>query len=102
GKTWILNGQNQGIIVANADSTQVVPKFCTVNSLRGGVDHITVDPTTGDLLYVYGTRDANTGANRLALRRLTDDGSGGLQIGDENIFVDGDSIQAAIPSIAAN
>jgi len=80
----------------------VFPKFCTVNSLRGGADHITVDPTNGDLVYVYGTRDPNTGSERLALRRLTDDGNGGLKVSDENIFVDGDNVQAAIPSIAIN
>ena len=102
GTTWTLNGQNQGITVANADSTQVFPKFCTVNSLRGGADHIAVDPTNGDLVYVYGTRDPNTGSERLALRRLTDDGNGGLKVSDENIFVDGDNVQAAIPSIAIN
>jgi hypothetical protein len=100
GNTWTLNGSNNGIIVANADSTQVRPKFCTVNSLRGGVDHIAIDPRTGDLIYVYGTRDPNTGSNRLALRRLTDNGNGGLNIGDEIIVVDGDNIQAAIPSVA--
>jgi hypothetical protein len=98
GKTWTLNGNATGIVVANADSTQAQPKFCTVNALLGGVDHAAVDPETGDLVYVYGTRDPATGNNRLALRRLTDNGSGGLAIGPEG-FITG-QVQAAIPSIA--
>jgi hypothetical protein len=98
GNTWSLNGSATGIKVANADSTQPTPKFCTVNALLGGVDHGAVDPTTGDMIYVYGNRDSVTGNNRLAMRRLTDNGSGGLTIGSE-VFVTG-QVQAAIPSVA--
>jgi hypothetical protein len=98
GNTWTLNGSATGIVVANADSTQPTPKFCTVNALLGGADHAAVDPQTGDVVYVYGNRDPTTGNNRLAMRRLTDDGAGGLAIGSE-IFVTG-QVQAAIPSVA--
>jgi len=98
GKTWTLNGSGTGIVVANADSTQPQPKFCTVNALLGGVDHAAVDPKSGAVVYVYGTRDAITGNNRLALRRLTPNGTGGLTIGPE-IFITG-QVQAAIPSVA--
>lgn len=98
GKTWGLNGNPTGIIVANANSTQPQPKFCTVNALLGGADHATVDPVTGDVVYVYGTRDPGTGKNRLAMRRLTPNGAGGLTIGPE-LFVTG-QVQAAIPSVA--
>jgi hypothetical protein len=98
GNTWSLNGSATGIVVANADSTQPTPKFCTVNALLGGVDHAAVDPQTGDVVYVYGNRDPITGNNRLATRRLTDDGAGGLAIGPE-IFITG-QVQAAIPSVA--
>jgi hypothetical protein len=98
GKTWSLNGVVTGIVVANADSTQPEPKFCTVNALLGGVDHAAVDPQTGDVVYVYGNRDPTTGNNRLATRRLTDDGAGGLAIGAET-FITG-QVQAAIPSVA--
>jgi len=97
GNTWSLNGNATGIAVANADSTQPTPKFCTVNALLGGVDHAAVDPQTGDVVYVYGNRDPTTGNNRLAMRRLTDDGAGGLTIGPE-IFITG-QVQAAIPSV---
>src|SRR5262245_14979017 len=47
GTTWTLNGMADGIIVANADSTQPTPKFGTVNALLGGMDHASVwTPTT--------------------------------------------------------
>ena len=98
GATWILNALPGGIIVANADSTQPQPKFGTVNALLGGVDHATVDPTTGDVYYVYGNRDAGTGNNRLAIRRIFDNGGGGVTVGPQN-FVTG-QVQAAIPSVA--
>ena len=98
GATWTLNGMAGGIIVANADSTQPTPKFGTVNALLGGVDHAAVDPTNGDVYYVYGNRDAGTGNNRLAIRRIQDDGGGGVTVGPEN-FVTG-QVEAAIPSVA--
>jgi uncharacterized repeat protein (TIGR01451 family) len=98
GTTWILNGMAGGIVVANGDSTQPTPKFGTVNALLGGVDHAAVDPNNGDVYYVYGNRDAGTGNNRLAIRRIQDDGGGGVTVGPEN-FVTG-QVQAAIPSVA--
>jgi uncharacterized repeat protein (TIGR01451 family) len=98
GATWILNASPGGIIVANADSTQSTPKFGTVNALLGGVDHAAVDPNNGDVYYVYGNRDPGTGNDRLAIRRLQDDGMGGVTIGPEN-FVTG-QVEAAIPSVA--
>lgn len=98
GQTWDLNGSATGIVVANADSSQPTPKFCTVNALLGGVLHAAVDPQTGDLVYVYGNRDPATGNNRLALRRIVDDGAGGVSIGAE-AFVTG-QVQAALPSVA--
>jgi hypothetical protein len=98
GQTWSLNGSATGIVVANADSTQPTPKFCTVNALLGGVLHAAVDPQTGDLFYVYGTRDPATGNNRLAIRQIVDDGEGGVSIGPE-LFVTG-QVQAALPAVA--
>ncbi len=98
GTTWTLNGMVGGIIVANADSTQPTPKFGTVNALLGGVDHAAVDPNNGDVYYAYGNRDAGTDNNRLAIRRIQDDGGGGVTIGPEN-FVTG-QVEAAIPSVA--
>jgi hypothetical protein len=99
GATWGLNDLvGQGIDVAIADSDQPLPKFGTVNALLGGVDHAAVDPTTGDVYVVYGNRDSSTGNNRLAIRRLQDNGSGRLNIGAES-FVTG-QVQSALPSLA--
>src|SRR5262245_58497851 len=98
GATWTLNGMSGGIIVANADSTQPIPKFGTVNALLGGVDHAAVDPNNGDVYYVYGNRDAGTPNNRLAIRRIQDNGGGGVTVGPEH-FVTG-QVEAAIPSVA--
>src|SRR4029077_7063689 len=93
GVTWRVNGNPGGMVVANADSTQPAPKFGTVNALLGGVDHAAVDPVSGDVYYVYGRRDAGTSNNRLAIRRLTANGAGGLNIGPE-VFVTG-QVEAA-------
>ena len=98
GTTWNLNGMAGGIIVANGDSTQPTPKFGTVNALLGGVDHAAVDPNNGDIYYAYGNRDAGTGNDRLAIRRIQDNGGGGVTVGPEN-FVTG-QVEAAIPSVA--
>ena len=97
GATWGLNAAAFGIVVANADSTQPQPKFGTVNALLGGVHHASVDPNTGDLYYAYGNRDTVTGNNRLAMRRVFDDGAGGVIVGPEN-FITG-QVQAAIPVV---
>lgn len=98
GNTWGLNGMAGGIIVATADSTQPTPKFGTVNALLGGVDHAAIDPSNGDVYYVFGNRDSGTNNNRLSIVRLTDNGSGGLTVGAAN-FVTG-QVQAALPSVA--
>jgi hypothetical protein len=98
GVTWSLNGSTSGIVVANANSNQPTPKFGTVNALLGGVDHAAVDPSNGDLYYVYGKKDSSTGKNRLAIRRLTANGTGGMNIGSER-FVTG-QVEAALPSVA--
>jgi len=98
GNTWGLNGMAGGIVVATADSTQPTPKFGTVNALLGGVDHATVDPTNGDVYYVFGNRDSGTSNNRISVVRLTDNGSGGVNIGTPS-FVTG-QVQAALPSVA--
>jgi len=98
GATWILNGSATGITVAAANSTQPRAKFGTVNALLGGVLHAAVDPSTSDIYYVYGNRDAVTENNRLAIRRIQDDGTGGVTVGAQS-FVTG-QVQAAIPSVA--
>ncbi|MFZ0060711.1 MAG: HYR domain-containing protein [Pyrinomonadaceae bacterium] len=110
GQTWTLNGNIAGIQIATGDSNQACVagcaapcanntfKFGTVNALLGGVLHAAVDPTNSDVYYVYGTRDAATNNNRLAIRRLTSNGMGGLNVGGE-VFITG-QVQAALPSVA--
>jgi hypothetical protein len=98
GNTWGLNGNASGLLIATADSNQPTPKFGTVNALLGGVDHAAVDPNSGDVYYVYGTRDSGTAKNRLSVVRLRSDGAGGLVKGVP-VFVT-DQVQAAIPSVA--
>lgn len=99
GVTWGVNGSPNGIVVANGDSTQPTPKFGTVNALLGGVDHATVDPTNGDVYYVYGNRDA-MGFNRLSIARLQDNGAGGMTLLSTNFVTL--QVQAALPSVAVN
>jgi hypothetical protein len=112
GQNWTLNGNGGGIQVATGDSTQACTtpngcgnactsnpfKFGTVNALLGGVLHAAVDPTNSDVYYVYGNRDSGTNNNRIAIRRLTANGGGGLNVGAE-VFVTG-QVQAALPSVA--
>jgi hypothetical protein len=70
----------------------------TVNALLGGVLHATVDPSNGDVYYVYGNRDGMTGNNRLSITRLQNNGAGGLTTVSTS-FVTG-QVQAALPSVA--
>jgi hypothetical protein len=98
GVTWTLNGNAGGTVVAAANSNQPTPKFGTVNALLGGVDAVSVDPSNSDVYVVYGTKDGATGNNRLGVRRLTANGTGGLTIGSEH-FVTG-QVQAALASVA--
>jgi hypothetical protein len=95
GSTWSLNGSSTGIQVASAQSHQPTPKFGTVNALLGGVDHAAVDPSTGDLYYVYGILDGSSN-NALAIRRVFDNGAGGVTVGPQHLVTNG---TAAIPSV---
>ena len=78
-------------------STRPTPKFGTVNALLGGVLHAAVDPSSGDVYYVYGNRDSVTTNNRIAIRRLQTSG-GMISVGSENFVTD--QVQAALPSVA--
>ena len=97
GQTWTLNGDSNGIAVDSVSSDQAPGfKFGTVNALLGGVDHAAVDPSSGDVYVAYG-QDVS-GGNQIKIRRLTDNGSGGLTIGAaSNVST---STDAALPSVA--
>jgi hypothetical protein len=97
GTSWSLNGNALGISIASATSHQPTPKFGTVNALLGGIDHAAVDPSTGDLYYVYGEIDGS-GNNNLAIRRVFDIGGGNVGVGAQNLVTSGNT--CAIPSVA--
>jgi hypothetical protein len=100
GSSWSLNGSSTGILVAKTRSYQPYPKFGTVNTLLGGIDHAAVDPSTGDVYVVYGYGDtAVPGANNLAIRRVVDNGAGGVTVGAQNIITAAPA-NCAIPSVA--
>ncbi len=71
-------------------STRCSAKCCTGRSTRQ-----TVTST-----HVYGNQDGS-GNNRLAIRRVTDNGAGGVNIGAET-FVVGGTVQAALPQVVVN
>ena len=97
GATWTLNGSTDGLTVDTVNSDQAPGfKFGGVNALLGGVDHVAVDPSNGDVYVVYG-QDVS-GGNQIKIRRLTDNGSGGLSVGPAaNVS---SSANAALPSVA--
>src|SRR5919198_6024052 len=97
GATWTLNGNANGLVVDTVNSDQAPGfKFGTVNALLGGVDHAAVDPSNSDVYVVYG-QDVS-GGNRIMIRRLTDNGAGGLTVGAaHNVST---STDAALPSVA--
>jgi hypothetical protein len=104
GASWTLNGSSSGVQIARADDTQVSPKFGTANSLRGGVDSVAVDPTSGDVYVVYGNQDSTAPYNmRLSIVRLVNDGSGNLTpapaFTSGPVYVTG-AVNAALPSVA--
>ena len=99
GTTWTLNGSSTGIVIDAAFSTQPQPKFGTVNALLGGVEHLAVDPSTGDVYVVYGAGDGGGVNNGLAIRRVFNTGSSNVSIGPENFVVTG-AVVAALPSVA--
>lgn len=111
GNTWTLNGNAGGIQVASATSDQAtnsqntaqIIKFGTVNRLLGGIDSAAVDPNTGDVYYAYGAADG-TGVsrnNQILVKRLTPNGSGGLNVPGSGTVVSGSNpTQAALPSVA--
>ncbi|GAA0696830.1 hypothetical protein GCM10010193_59530 [Kitasatospora atroaurantiaca] len=101
GTTWTLNGSSDGLTVDTVNSDQGNAnswsyKFGGVNALLGGIDHAAVDPTNGDVYVVYG-QDVS-GTNQLKIRRLADNGSGGLAIGAASNV--SSSTNSALPSVA--
>ncbi|GAA1972700.1 hypothetical protein GCM10009738_57550 [Kitasatospora viridis] len=98
GASWTLGGSTDGIAVSTDDTRQGNGgySFGNVNFLQGGIDHLAVDPTNGDVYVAYGA-DAS-GNNRIRIRRLTDNGAGGMNVGAAvNVSA---STDTALPSVA--
>jgi uncharacterized repeat protein (TIGR01451 family) len=113
GATWGINGMGDGIQIAQVDSDQgCIPgampvcsqnyKMGAVNALLGGVDHGAVDPTNGDVYYVYGQRDPMDGSNRLMVTRLTTNPMTNVMTIGATTTLTAGTVQAALPSVAVN
>jgi hypothetical protein len=105
GATWSLNGNPEGIVVAQASSQQPTPKFGTVNALFGGLDQVAVDPSNGLVYVVYGVFDETVQGNRIAMRRLIYEKCNEFSACDvlvpgPEIFVDDGQSPAALPAVA--
>lgn len=116
GANWTLNGSTGGQALPpgqaddgcrtfefnkakNQSECTVEYKFGTVNALRGGVHHLAVDPTNGDVYVAYGNDNAGTGeGNQLLIRRLTDDKVGGFIVGPA--ITVSNAASTALPSVA--
>lgn len=99
GATWTLNGNSGGLALPAGQADDGEYKFGGVNALLGGVHHLAVDPTNGDVYVVYGNDNANNGVgNQLLIRRLTDNGSGGLNVGAAVTV--SNAASTALPSVA--
>lgn len=97
GRTWKLSGSGNGLTVTTVKSDEgPAYKFGGVNALIGGVDHVAVDPTSGDVYVVYGQNVR--GGNQIKIRRLTPNRSGGLTVGPASNV--SSSTNAALPSVA--
>ncbi|MER5637938.1 Ig-like domain repeat protein [Kitasatospora sp. NPDC002227] len=105
GSTWTLGGNSDGVVVDTVNSdqgfvnnTQNSPTYewGGNNALFGGVDHLAVDPSNGDVYVVYG-QDAS-GNNQIKIRRITFDGSGNPTVGAVSDV--STSTNAAMPSVA--
>ncbi|MFC3573659.1 Ig-like domain repeat protein [Streptomyces yaanensis] len=99
GHTWTLNGSVDGLTL-NSDP---VPnnqspgyKFAGNTRVEGGVHHVAVDPSNGDVYVVYG--ETAGGNNQLKILRLTSDGAGGLSVG--TAYDVSTSTNIGLPSVA--
>ena len=105
GATWSLNGNSEGMVVAQASSQQPTPKFGTVNALLGGLDQVAVDPANGAIFVVYGVFDQTIQGNRIAIRKLTyqkcnEFSACDVLVSGPEVFVDDGQSPAALPAVA--
>ena len=105
GATWNLNGNSEGMVVAQASSQQPTPKFGTVNALLGGLDQVAVDPANGAVFVVYGVFDQTVQGNRIAIRKLTyqkcnEFSACDVLVAGPEVFVDDGQSPVALPAVA--
>jgi hypothetical protein len=101
--TFVTNGDHAAsgakAIASNVYSFQGNgSKIGNVNALLGGVDAITVDPTTGVAWIVYGTRATTTSADQLWLVSATHS-SGAITLGTPHVISNGPG-SAYLPAVA--
>ncbi|HEV3353748.1 MAG TPA: hypothetical protein VG076_12550 [Acidimicrobiales bacterium] len=99
GATWALAGNGASIHTGNQDEYDW--SFGGVNTLQGGIDHATVDPSNGDVYLVYG-RDTDgataTNYNSIFVQRLSYNGAN-LDLNGAPVQVNA-ATNAALPSVA--
>ncbi len=103
GQTWSVANSDHAsgakIVAANVYSFQGNgSKIGGVNALLGGVDAITVDPSTGNAWIVYGTRSTVTAGDRLYLVSVTYD-AGNLIVGTPRL-ISPTTMHSYLPAVA--
>ena len=109
GQTWSFGNQPLGTAVAQACSNQNIISYSFgspdpgnpsggVNSLKGGVDALAVDPKSGAVYVVYGAYDSEADRDQLKLVRVTSNGST-VQVSTPVLLSPAD-LQAALPAVA--
>jgi hypothetical protein len=110
GRTWTLNGSKDGIVAAEVCSHQSLFGYSFgepepgalvggVNPLKGGVDALAVDSSSGDVYVVYGVFDAAVNRDRIGIVRVTNRADGTMEVGPAH-FVSGPEHQSALPAVA--
>jgi hypothetical protein len=110
GRTWGLNGNPNGIQVAEACSNQDIYTYSFgeiepgtilggVNVLRGGVNALAVHLRTGDVYVAFGKFDQSAGRDRIAMVRVVYQSNGTMLPGTPQ-YVSGPEHQSALPAVA--
>jgi len=110
GRTWGLNGNPNGIQVAEACSNQANPGYSFgeiepgtfvggVNALRGGVNALAVHLRTGDVYVAFGKFDQSAGHDRIVMVRVAYQSNGTVQPGAPQ-YVSSPDHQSALPGVA--
>ena len=103
-QSWTLNGSATGITLSSTFSQDEYDySFGQANTLQGGVHHVAVDPTNGDVYVVFGRDDdgaTTTQRNTMYIDRLSYDGAGNLNVAAGYPVAVSTSHDTALPSVA--